>query len=178
MGFRRPIIHKPFRSSTRKPPNRPKCCYFNEHQMSGTPAEPPTHKVLPVQTWRMERHLHYPQSQSSATLHAKTQEPVPPNTICYRGGQHLFECWSTITENSKQAPFIVGLASASWQSWQPTACSLLMKTQGCSGSLTSVSPSTCSGVTACLVLRFASRGSVKLSAKMQPSRSWNCRLVS
>lgn len=68
---------------------------------------------------------------------------------CYRVEQHLLECWSTITENSKQAPFIVRLASASWQSWQPTAGSLLRKTQKCSGSATSVSPSTCSGVTAC-----------------------------
>lgn len=112
------------------------------------------HKVPPTQTWRMERHLHHPQSQSSATLHTKTREPASPNTICYRGGQHLLDCWSIITENSKQSPFIVWLASASWQSWQPTACSLLMKTQGCSGSATSVSPSTCSGITACFGFAF------------------------
>lgn len=79
------------------------------------------HKVPPIQTWRLERHVHHPQSQNSATLHTKTQEPVSLNTICYRGGQHLLDCWSTITENSKWAPFIVWLASASWQSWQPTA---------------------------------------------------------
>lgn len=142
-GFRRTMIHKPFRSRTRKPHQTATNSFVSlkylAHLLSLR-----VHKAPPPQAWRLGNHAWHHQSQSSATPGTTNPEPASPNIIYYGLGQPLLDCQSAVVTNSERAPFITQLASVHWQSRQPTrpqqSRHLLMKMRGFSGSATPVSP--------------------------------------